>query len=194
MGGIMLVLHPAARAATIFPGFSNPLSFVVPDFAGSLGPVADGNTFGGIFLVAPSFIVAEAKLYRRTIQKGRNGPASIKIFALFDFDKSTLTPAAGKTLQDAADAIAAEANLKHLRVRGHTDSKGTEAYNDRLSQARAATVQEWLAKHLAKPVAMSTEAGGEREPVKPNANADGSDNPEGRAFNRRVDLVLELCN
>ncbi|MDZ4739935.1 MAG: OmpA family protein [Alphaproteobacteria bacterium] len=113
--------------------------------------------------------------------------------ALFDFDKRTLTPAAGKTLKDVADTIEAETNLKRLRVRGHTDSKGTDAYNDRLSQARAATVQEWLAKRLSNPVAMSSEAVGEREPVKPNANADGSDNPGGRAFNRHVELVLELC-
>jgi outer membrane protein OmpA-like peptidoglycan-associated protein len=113
--------------------------------------------------------------------------------ALFDFDKSTLTPAADKTLQDAANTIAAEKALKRVRVRGHTDAKGSDSYNDRLSKERAATVHDWLGKHLPAPVQMLTEAVGEHEPIKPNSNSDGSDNPEGRAYNRRVELVLELC-
>lgn len=113
--------------------------------------------------------------------------------ALFEFDKSTLTDKAEIPLKQALESIRSEKGLKQLRVRGHTDAKGTDAYNDRLSQARADTVRDWLKKNEAALPVMTTEAVGEREPLKPNANPDGSDNPEGRAFNRRVEIVLELC-
>ncbi len=113
--------------------------------------------------------------------------------ALFEFDKSTLTDKAETPLKQALESIRSEKGLKQLRVRGHTDAKGTDAYNDKLSQARAETVRDWLKKNEAALPTMTTEAVGEREPLKPNANPDGSDNPEGRAYNRRVEIVLELC-
>lgn len=112
---------------------------------------------------------------------------------LFEFDKSTLAPGAEKPLQQATDAIAAEDKLQRLRVRGHTDAKGTDAYNDKLSKERAATVHEWLAKRMPTLPPVIVEGAGERYPVKPNTNPDGSDNPEGRALNRRVEIILELC-
>ena len=113
--------------------------------------------------------------------------------ALFEFDKSTLTDKAEAPLKQALESIRSEKGLKQLRVRGHTDAKGSDAYNDRLSQSRAETVRDWLKTNEASLPPTTTEAVGEREPLKPNTNPDGTDNPEGRAFNRRVEIVLELC-
>ena len=113
--------------------------------------------------------------------------------ALFEFDKSTLTDKAETPLQQAEAAIDSEKSLERIRVRGHTDSKGSDTYNEKLSAARAQTVRDWLGRHLKSTSPIAVEAVGEREPIKPNAMPDGSDNPEGRAYNRRVELVLELC-
>jgi outer membrane protein OmpA-like peptidoglycan-associated protein len=113
--------------------------------------------------------------------------------ALFEFDKSTLNDKAETPLTQALESIRSEKGIKQLRVRGHTDAKGSDAYNDRLSQARAEAVRGWLQSNEASLPPMTTEAVGEREPLKPNSNPDGSDNPEGRAYNRRVEIVLELC-
>ena len=54
-------------------------------------------------------------------------------------------------------------------------------------------MRDWLTENEVALPPMATEAAGEREPLKPNANPDGSDIPEGRAFNRRVEIVLEPC-
>lgn len=113
--------------------------------------------------------------------------------ALFEFDKSTLTDKAETPLKQAQEAIDSENSVKRIRVRGHTDSKGSDAYNDKLSASRAQAVRDWLSKHMTSTAPMTVESAGEHEPVKPNELPDGKDNPEGRAFNRRVELVLELC-
>ncbi|MDF2483808.1 MAG: hypothetical protein K0R79_4165 [Stenotrophomonas indicatrix] len=77
-------------------------------------------------------------------------------------------------------------------VPGHTDSKGTDAYNQKLSERRATAVYNYLTKNgvdagrLAGPIGY-----GESRPIAPNTNPDGSDNPEGRAKNRRTELNVQ---
>jgi outer membrane protein OmpA-like peptidoglycan-associated protein len=113
--------------------------------------------------------------------------------ALFEFDKATLTPDAAETLQ-ALVPLLIKAGKHPATVEGHTDSKGADDYNQTLSEKRARTVKDWLAAHGALPEAARIQGWGERRPVAPNARPDGSDDPAGRQKNRRVAVVLDLCD
>jgi outer membrane protein OmpA-like peptidoglycan-associated protein len=113
--------------------------------------------------------------------------------ALFEFDKSTLTADAEETLK-ALVPLLAKAGKHPATVEGHTDAKGTDAYNQTLSEKRAQTVKDWLASHGALPASTPTKGWGKRKPVAPNTKPDGSDDPAGRQKNRRVEVVLDLCD
>lgn len=112
--------------------------------------------------------------------------------ALFEFDKATLTSDAEETLQ-ALVPLLAKAGKHPAAIEGHTDSKGSDAYNQTLSEKRALAVKDWLVKRGAVAAATPTQGWGERRPVAPNAKPDGSDDPQGRQKNRRVEVVLDLC-
>ncbi|MDO4694284.1 MAG: OmpA family protein [Eikenella sp.] len=107
---------------------------------------------------------------------------------LFDFDKAELKSEADAELQKIADVIRQKGKGVIL-ITGHTDGKGSDAYNLRLSRARAESVKNWL---IAQGLQQNyqTEGKGAANPVAPNTHADGSDNPEGRAKNRRVEIVV----
>jgi len=77
-----------------------------------------------------------------------------------------------------------------VKIDGHTDSKGTEAYNQVLSENRAKAAKDYLVKLGVKKDRIITAGFGELKPIAPNENPDGSDNPEGRAKNRRVEFKL----
>jgi OmpA-OmpF porin, OOP family len=119
-------------------------------------------------------------------------PVSIDLKGVnFDFDKSTLRPDAVAILNEAIEILKRYPDLK-VEVAGHTDSKGTDAYNQKLSERRASAVYDYLtsngvdAGRLVGPVGY-----GESRPIAPNTNDDGSDNPEGRARNRRTELNVQ---
>jgi outer membrane protein OmpA-like peptidoglycan-associated protein len=115
--------------------------------------------------------------------------------ALFDFDKSDLRADAEATLEAAIPEIrkATEDGKRAARVEGHTDGKGSDAYNMRLSEARARSVRDWLAQRSIVPANAEIRGFGKRMPVAPNEFDDGSDNPEGRQKNRRVEIAVERC-
>lgn len=119
-------------------------------------------------------------------------PISIDLKGVnFDFDKATLRPDAVAILSEAAEILKRYPDLR-VEVAGHTDSKGTDAYNQKLSERRAKAVYDYL---VGQGVAASRLTGpigyGESRPIAPNTNADGSDNPEGRAKNRRTELNVQ---
>lgn len=107
---------------------------------------------------------------------------------LFDFDKATLRADAQPSLDKAATLLGSYPTAP-VQVNGHTDGKGSDAYNDPLSLRRAQAVATWLKGHGGRD---ATVAGlGKRRPVADNMNADGSDNPDGRQRNRRVEIVIQ---
>ena len=106
---------------------------------------------------------------------------------LFDFDKSDIRPDAAGLLDTLASALA-QVKTRGMEVRGHTDSKGTDAYNQTLSERRAAAVVTALQQRGAGQQATSR-GYGEAEPVAPN-ELDGQDNPSGRQQNRRVEIFV----
>jgi outer membrane protein OmpA-like peptidoglycan-associated protein len=106
---------------------------------------------------------------------------------LFDPGEASLRPDAIPALQSIVTAIREAPPDTALLVEGHTDSLGETAYNDDLARARAEGVAEWLVNEGGIALARITTVGfGETTPVAPNTLDDGSDNPEGRALNRRV--------
>ena len=110
---------------------------------------------------------------------------------LFDFDKSDLLPKAQQTLSQAAGIIRDKAKGT-VRIDGYTDAKGSDAYNQRLSERRAAAVEAWFkTRGNLKSIAFMTRGFGAKNPVAPNAKGDGSDDPEGRKKNRRVEIVIQ---
>jgi len=108
---------------------------------------------------------------------------------LFDFDKATLLPKAEDTLTKAA-AFIRERAAGAVRIEGHTDSKGDDRYNQKLSERRAGSVRDWFVRHGLGGLRFSASGLGETRPVAPNARPDGSDDPEGRRKNRRVEIVI----
>ena len=109
---------------------------------------------------------------------------------LFDFDKADLRPVAQTTLHQAAGIIQDKAKGV-VRIEGHTDSKGNDAYNQKLSERRAASVKAWFTdKEGLGSVQFTTQGFGAKKPVAANTKPDGSDDPDGRQKNRRVEIVL----
>ncbi len=110
---------------------------------------------------------------------------------LFDFDKAEIEPEAEPTLDKVGIVIAQFAEGEVL-IEGHTDSKGSPDLNLELSKRRAEAVKDWLVKKKGIPESNITTRGfGETKPVAPNTNPDGSDNPQGRQQNRRVEITVE---
>jgi outer membrane protein OmpA-like peptidoglycan-associated protein len=112
--------------------------------------------------------------------------------ALFEFNQSALSPAAGETLAALGPLIAKQGEHP-LVIEGHTDSIGSDSYNQRLSERRAEAVKSWLVAHRFVPAATPAKGYGKNRPVAPNTNPDGSDNPAGRQQNRRVEVVVKTC-
>jgi outer membrane protein OmpA-like peptidoglycan-associated protein len=109
---------------------------------------------------------------------------------LFEFDKATLTEKAQDSLQQAASIIRDKAKGR-VRIDGHTDGKGEERYNLRLSERRANAVKTWFIQKAGLPSArFATHGYGKQRPVASNTKPDGSDDPEGRQKNRRVEIVF----
>lgn len=102
---------------------------------------------------------------------------------LFDFDKSELKPEARATLDRAIRLMREHPEIAYFRLSGHTDSRGSERYNQALSQRRVDAVRDYLIANGIPANRLRTEAYGETRPVASN------DTPAGRALNRRVEIV-----
>jgi len=104
----------------------------------------------------------------------------VKLNVLFEFDKADVRAIYGDELQAVANAMKAHDDIE-LVLEGHTDSVGSDAYNQNLSQRRVAAVKAKLAKDYGIAAnRISTVGYGESRPIADNATA------EGRAKNRRV--------
>ena len=103
--------------------------------------------------------------------------------AFFDFDKSVLKPQGKAKLDDLVGKVKG-INLEVIIAVGHTDSVGTDAYNQKLSVRRAEAVKAYLVSKGIEKNRVYTEGKGEKQPVADNKTA------EGRAKNRRVEIEV----
>lgn len=102
---------------------------------------------------------------------------------LFDFNKATLRPGARERLARVAGIILAYPDLK-LQIEGHTDSIGSDQYNQQLSEKRADAVRDYLVSQGVNSNAVVARGLGKADPVASNQTA------QGRQMNRRVELVV----
>lgn len=100
----------------------------------------------------------------------------------FDFDSARLKPAMMSALDDVAARIAASRGNETLSVVGHTDSSGSETYNQGLSERRAQAVADYLAGQGVDSSRVSASGMGETSPIADNGTSDG------RSRNRRVEI------
>lgn len=102
----------------------------------------------------------------------------------FDLDKADIRPDAAVILDEAANQLSQVSGAR-VSVEGHTDSSGSDAYNQSLSERRAGSVRDYLVEKGVDAGRLSTAGYGESQPVADNATA------EGRALNRRVELKVQ---
>jgi outer membrane protein OmpA-like peptidoglycan-associated protein len=103
---------------------------------------------------------------------------------LFKSDESTLLSSARVKLDQVATALLA-IRARNLIVEGNTDSQGSDAYNQNLSQRRADAVRDYLVERGYPADHIQSRGRGESNPIANNAS------PEGRANNRRVEIIIE---
>ncbi len=144
--------------------------------------------------VVPTAATGTVTTATTTSQTSDTGPATtvttISINnVLFDYDRSTINSGYAAEL-DKVVAFLKEAKKARIEVAGHTDSKGTEEYNMALSKRRANAVANYLVSRGISRNRITAIGYGESKPVAANEHADGSDNPEGRAMNRRTEFVI----
>jgi outer membrane protein OmpA-like peptidoglycan-associated protein len=103
----------------------------------------------------------------------------------FQFDKATLTPSDKEVLNTIATRLKQESSTAQLTVTGHTDSVGSDTYNQKLSDRRAHSVVEYLiSQGVPRSEFVSVTGAGESQPVADNKTADG------RALNRRTEIKI----
>jgi outer membrane protein OmpA-like peptidoglycan-associated protein len=110
----------------------------------------------------------------------------------FDFDKATLRSTSNVELKNIMRFLNKYPNVR-IEISGYTDSKGSIQYNVKLSQERAQAVVAYLTNKGIDGKRMVAKGYGESSPDALNSNNDGTDNPEGRQLNRRVELkIIEI--
>ena len=107
---------------------------------------------------------------------------------LFDFDQATIRPDASNILTELANALK-QITASAIEIRGHTDSKGSDEYNQTLSENRALAVLKAL-QQQAKLNHIEAHGYGESKPVAPN-EVDGKDSSSNRQLNRRVEIFVK---
>lgn len=111
--------------------------------------------------------------------------------ASFAYDSDAFNPS--EQVVAYADSVVKFLTLNpnmQLTIIGHTDSIGSHAYNDDLGLRRAENARLYM-QNLGVETTIEVESAGKRRPVAPNSRPDGTDNPEGREKNRRVNFVIK---
>jgi outer membrane protein OmpA-like peptidoglycan-associated protein len=154
-----------------------------------------GVVFFALFLVGCTEqwdLVTKLREQQLDVQETDRGVVVTLPYVFFSFGSADLNPEARKTV----DAIAVilnhpRAEKRNIIVEGHSDAVGKPEDNLALSKARAETVANELIVNNLRRERVTTQGYGEARPVVPNTHPDGTDNPEGRARNRRVEIVIE---
>lgn len=116
-------------------------------------------------------------------REGDNLVLNIPSGITFAYDSADVQPQFKRTLDQVADTLA-QYNQTYIDVYGHTDSTGSDAYNQTLSERRATSVADYLAGRGVQPARIGTRGFGESQPIASN------DTDAGRAANRRVEVKI----
>lgn len=132
---------------------------------------------------APATCEAPMAGQRISLEGCKVGDTLVLRGVTFEFNKATLTPDAKSILDEVADELRVRSDIK-VEVDGHTDSRGSDQYNLRLSESRADAVKVYLIGRGIDSSRLSSHGFGESQPVADNAT------DEGRELNRRVELKV----
>jgi outer membrane protein OmpA-like peptidoglycan-associated protein/tetratricopeptide (TPR) repeat protein len=113
----------------------------------------------------------------------------LKVILNYDFDDTQFIEKHSGSLDSLAALLKKYPNLSII-IGAHTDSKGSDDYNLALSKRRYKSIIDYMNKKGISRKRMSGQGYGETEPVAPNENPDGSDNPENRWLNRRAEITI----
>lgn len=107
----------------------------------------------------------------------------------FDFDKATLRTESTVEINNLLKLLKTNPSMK-VEISGYTDDKGTDAYNQKLSEDRAQAVVDKLVQSGVNKARLTSKGYGKRMPAAHNEKPDGEDDPDGRQLNRRVELKI----
>lgn len=163
------------------------------EFAVELGKVdedwkVNGLTFSKVISLLADKSGAGDIAYSPIVEDPEGGDSLV---LYFEFDQAGVTPRASRQLAIVAD-ILSKGNERVIRINGHADALGTDAYNKSLSNGRAGSIRQALISMGVSPDQIITESFGETKPRSPNFNPDGTDNPTGRSKNRRAEVYLDF--
>ncbi|HEY9198003.1 MAG TPA: OmpA family protein [Gammaproteobacteria bacterium] len=119
------------------------------------------------------------------VPKAISETTTLSAAALFDFDKDTIKAEARPQLDEIADRVRSLSSVESVSIVGHTDSVGSDAYNEDLSMRRANAVKNYMLDKGVDASVINTSGMGESQPTADNATS------EGRAQNRRVEITLK---
>ncbi|CAN5548063.1 hypothetical protein BH24ACT4_BH24ACT4_14640 [soil metagenome] len=179
-----------ARRTFLAVGALSLLGLLAPSPAGA-AQQADGS--GRILSLERTALSLERRIVpfdgRAQEVDGTEVTVTLDADVLFEFDQATLTAQAQQTLTELAAELDDTLAGDSITVIGHTDGKGEPAYNQDLSERRAGAVRDFLTLTMANPPQFEVAGRGETEPVADNEKPDGSDDPDGRRRNRRVEIT-----
>jgi outer membrane protein OmpA-like peptidoglycan-associated protein len=113
----------------------------------------------------------------------------LKVILNYDFDDANFIEKHSGSLDSLVAMMKNFPKIK-IDIAAHTDNKGSDKYNQELSKKRAKSIVDYVSKRGIDKKRMSSEGRGETEPIVPNSNPDGSDNPENRWLNRRAEITI----
>ena len=119
----------------------------------------------------------------RVTRQGDNLVLNMPSNVTFGYDSSTVQPQFQATLDQVAQVLS-QYNETYIDIYGHTDSTGSDAYNQQLSERRADSVARYLESRGVQSARIGTRGFGETQPIAPN------DTEDGRAANRRVEIRI----
>ena len=119
----------------------------------------------------------------QVIRQGDDLVLNIPSGITFAYDSATVQPQFQRTLDQVASTLG-QYNQTYIDVYGHTDSTGSDDYNQGLSERRAVSVADYLSGHGVQSARIATRGFGESQPIASNAT------PEGQAANRRVEIKI----
>lgn len=133
--------------------------------------------------------VAGGDVYYSPIVRNPEGGDTLALY--FGFDEDEINPRTARQLEIVAAILKAD-DAKKLTLSGHTDSKGTDNYNQSLSLRRAEVVKQYLLDAGVKITQVITLGKGSSQPRRPNVTESGADDPQGRRANRRTEIYLDF--
>jgi len=137
-------------------------------------------------------LIEETRKLNLDVQNTSRGVVITLPGVFFGFNSADLEPEAQEQVQALAEILnQSRAAHRQIAIEGHADALGKEDYNFKLSEERAKAVEQAMIAAQVQEDRLHAEGFGETRPLAPNTNPDGSDNPEGRAQNRRVEVIIQ---